>query len=90
MKIYPEKDRSNEGSENHRDFDLERIVGNMLISQYQAHILKSKISDGLAGWWIISQNRDYDSSSFTFKHQGQKFKVSSSVVESTPPIDQSA
>jgi hypothetical protein len=88
LKLYPEKGQSNEESENHRDFDLERIVGNMLISQYQAHILK--ISDGLAGWWIMSQNRDYDSSSFMFKHHGQNFKVSSSVVESMPQIDQSA
>ena len=90
MKTNPEKDRSDEESENHRDFDLEGIAGNMLISQYQAHILKSKISDGLAGWWIMSQNRDYDSSSFMFKYHGQNFKVSSSVVESTLPIDQSA
>ncbi|MPZ07992.1 MAG: hypothetical protein GEU26_16510 [Nitrososphaeraceae archaeon] len=83
MKTISDKNRKNEGSESYRDFDLERIVGNMLISQYQAHILKSKLADRLAGWWILSQNREYDSSSFTFSHHGQKFKVSSSVVEST-------
>jgi hypothetical protein len=85
MKINIDKNLQNKRSE--RDFDLEGIVGNMLISQYQAHILKSKLADGLAGWWILSQNRDYESSSFTFSHRGQKFKVSSSVVESIP-IDQ--
>jgi hypothetical protein len=87
LKLYPEKGQSNEESENHRDFDLERIVGNMLISQYQAHLLKSKLADGLAGWWVLSQDRDYDSSSFTFRHNGQKFKVSSSVAESAPTTD---
>jgi hypothetical protein len=84
MKTYSEKNRKNEENESHRDFDLEVIVGNMLISQYQAHILKSNLADGLAGWWILSQDRDYNSSSFTFSHNGKKFKVSSSVVESTP------
>lgn len=87
MNINTDKNRQNKGSESHRDFDLEGIVGNMLISQYQAHILKSKLAEGLAGWWILSQNRDYDSSSFTFSHHGRKFKVLSSVVESIP-IDQ--
>jgi hypothetical protein len=84
MKTSVKKKRSDEGNESQRDFDLEGIVGNMLISQYQAHILKSKLADGLAGWWILSQDKDYDSSSFAFSHHGKKFKVSSSVVESTP------
>ena len=87
MRTNPEKDWSDEESENHRDFDLEGIAGNMLISQYQAHLLKSKLADGLAGWWVLSQDRDYDSSSFTFSHNGQKFKVSSSVAESAPTTD---
>jgi hypothetical protein len=58
-------------------------VCNLLISQYPTHLLKSKLADGLAGWWVLSQNRDYDSSSFTFGRHGQKFKVSSFVGEST-------
>jgi hypothetical protein len=84
MKITSNKSRQNEENKSDRDFDLEKIVGDMLISQYQTHILKSKLADGLSGWWVLSQNRDYDSSSFTFRHHGKKFKVSSSVVESTP------
>lgn len=84
MKISSDKSRKNEESKSYRDFDLEKIVGDMLISQYQAHVLKSKLADGLSGWWVLSQSRDYDSSSFTFSHHGKKFKVSSSVVESIP------
>jgi hypothetical protein len=84
MKITSDKSRQNEESKSDRDFDLEGIVGNMLISQYQAHILKSKLADGLSGWWVLSQNSDYDSSSFTFSHHGKKFKISTSVVESIP------
>jgi hypothetical protein len=76
--------RHDKESENHRDFDLERIIGDMLISQYQAHNLKSRLDNKLVGWWILSQQRDYNSSSFTFSHYGKKFKISSSMVESTP------
>jgi hypothetical protein len=57
MKITSDKSRQNEESKSERDFDLEGIVSNMLISQYQAHILKSKLADGLSGWWVLSQER---------------------------------
>jgi len=40
--------------DNHdRGLELEAIVGNMLIFQYQAHILKSRIANRLDGWWIL-------------------------------------
>jgi hypothetical protein len=84
MKSTSDKSRKNEESKSYRDFDLERIAGDMLISQNQAHVLKTRLDNRLAGWWILSQDRNYDSSSFTFSHCGKKFKVSSSVVESTP------
>ena len=40
-----------------RDFELETIVGNMLISQYQSHILKSRIADRLDKWSVLAQDR---------------------------------
>lgn len=65
-----------------RDFELEAIVGNMLISQYQSHVLKSIIADRLDEWWILSQHRDRNSSSFTFDRHGKEFKVSLRVNDS--------
>jgi hypothetical protein len=84
MKSTSDRSLKNEEIESKRDFDLERVVGEMLISQYQAHNLESRLDNKLVGWWILSQERDYNSSSFTFSHYGKKFKVSPSVVESTP------
>ena len=84
MKSTSDKSWKNEEIKSNRDFDLERIVGDMLISQYQLHTLKTRLDNKLVGWWILSQQRDYNSSSFTFSHYGKKLKVSSSVVESTP------
>jgi hypothetical protein len=59
-----------------RDFELEAIVGNMLISQYQSHILKSRIADRLDEWWALTQDRDRNSSSFTFNRERKKFTIS--------------
>jgi hypothetical protein len=82
MKINSKKNLRDEGIEGlRRDFDLEGMVGNMLISQYQAQILKSRLADRLDGWWL-SQARDRNSSSFSFQKRGQIFKVSLNVSES--------
>jgi cytochrome b involved in lipid metabolism len=83
MKSTSDRSQKNKESKSYRDYDLERIVGDMSISQYQSHVLKSRLDNKLAGWWILSQDREYDSSSFTFSHYGKKFKISSSLVEST-------
>ena len=64
-----------------RDFELEAIVGNMLISQYQSHILKSRIADKLDKWWVLTQDRDRNSSSFTFDRERKEFKVSLCINE---------
>jgi hypothetical protein len=64
-----------------RDLELEAIVGNLLISQYQAHILKSRIADRLDEWWILSQDKGRNSSSFTFDRHGKEFKVSLHINE---------
>ena len=63
------------------DLELDAIAGNMIISQYQAHVLKSRIADRLDEWRILSQDRDRNSSSFTFNHHIKKFKVSLKVNE---------
>ena len=67
-----------------RDFKLEAIVGNMLISQYQSYILKSRIADRLDEWWVLSQDRDRNSSLFTFNRERKKFKVSLRINEFMP------
>jgi hypothetical protein len=64
-----------------RDLGLEAIVGNMLISQYQAHILKSRIADRLDKSWVLTQDIDRSSSSFTFNRERKEFKVSLRINE---------
>jgi hypothetical protein len=79
------KNSYNDGIENTgRDFNLENIVGNMLISQYQVDILESKLANRLYGWWVLSQDKDLNTSSYSFQNNGQIFKVSLSALESDP------
>ena len=64
-----------ETKKQNRDIELEAIVGNMLISQYQAYILKSRIADRLDQWWIFSQGRDRNPFSFTFNRERKEIKI---------------
>jgi hypothetical protein len=63
-------------------YDRTYSGASMLISQYQAYILKSRIADRLDEWWVLSQDRDRNSSTFTSDRHGKDFKVSLSVNES--------
>lgn len=90
MKTNSKKRLNGEGIENStRDLDLEGIVGNMLISQYQLQILRSKLVDSLDGWWQLSQDRGRNSSSFRCDHHGQVFKVSLNVTSDDEKNQQS-
>jgi hypothetical protein len=90
MKTNSKKRLNGEGIENStRDLDLEGIVGNMLISQYQLQILRSKLADSLDGWWRLSQDRGRNSSSFRCDHHGQVFKVSLNVTSDDEKNQQS-
>jgi hypothetical protein len=69
MKTNSKKRLNGEGIENStRDLDLEGIVGNMLISQYQLQILRYKLADSLDGWWL-SQDRGRNSFSHWLQFQ---------------------
>jgi hypothetical protein len=61
-------------SEEKRDLELENLVGNLLIAQFQVERLKDKISDNLVG----SYKRGKSTES-TYKHKGNWFKISISV-----------
>ena len=51
MKSTSDKSWKNEEIKSNRDFDLERIVGDKLISQYQLHTLKSRLDNKLVGFY---------------------------------------
>lgn len=67
-----------------RDSIFEGIMGDILIAQFQADILRSRLSDRVGGWWSLSQDKNRTSSCFSYEYRGKVFKVSMAVNEVNP------
>ena len=61
-----------------RDMELENIVGNMMIAQYQVDKLRSRLSERISGYGSISYKKG---SVHVFKHNEKWYKVSTKVEE---------
>jgi hypothetical protein len=64
--------------ENSRDKELENVVGNLMIAQYQVDKLRSKLTGKIGGYYNLHK---IETSAFTFKHNEKWYKVSISVDE---------
>ncbi len=62
-----------------RDRELENIVGNLMIAQYQVQKIRSKLTGKIAGYYHHIHN--IKNSAFTFKHNENWYKVSIRVEE---------
>jgi hypothetical protein len=61
-----------------RDRELENVVGNLMIAQYQVNKLRSKLAGRIGGYYHLHNIR---TSAFTFKHNEKWYKVSIRVDE---------
>jgi RecG-like helicase len=66
--------------EEQRDLELENIVGNLMIAQYQVDKLRSRLSECIHGY---SSTRNKKASVNVFKHNERWYKVSTKVEEVT-------
>jgi hypothetical protein len=64
--------------EGDRDRELENVVGNLMIAQYQVDKLRSKLEGKIRGYY---HPHNIESSAFTFKHNEKWYKVSIRVDE---------
>jgi hypothetical protein len=64
--------------EEERDLELENIVGNLMIAQYQVDKLRSRLSERIGGYGSISNKK---ASVHVFKHNEKWYKVSTKVEE---------
>jgi hypothetical protein len=64
--------------EEERDLELENIVGNLMIAQYQVDKLRSRLSERISGYGSISYKKG---SVHVFKHNEKWYKVSTKVEE---------
>jgi hypothetical protein len=64
--------------EEERDLELENIVGNLMIAQYQVDKLRSRLSERTVGFGSASNKK---SSAHMFRHNDRWYKVTTKVEE---------
>jgi hypothetical protein len=63
-----------------RDIELENIIGNLMIAEYQVDKLQSRLSERVGG---LGSGSNRKSSSFVFKKNDKWYRVTLSVEEMT-------
>ena len=61
-----------------RDLELENIIGNLMIAQYQVDKLRSRLSERFGGYGSASNKKD---STNIFKYNDKWYKISMRVDE---------
>ena len=61
-----------------RDIELENIVGNLMIAEYQVEKLRARVTEKIGRYGYAA---DKKVSSHMFKHDGRWFKISVKVEE---------
>ena len=67
-------------NEEERDLELENIIGNLMIAQYQVDKLRSRLSERIGGYGSASNKK---ASTNIFKHNDKWYKISMRVDERT-------
>ena len=78
--IHSEKEKYDDDDNIHRDLELENIVGNLMIAEYQVDRLQQRLSEHVRGVRYRSFN-SMKSSAHTFKYDGKWYKLSIKVEE---------
>jgi hypothetical protein len=82
-----DNDNKKQAAEEKRDLDLENIVGNLFIAEYQAEKLRTRLADLVYGYRPKMSNNK--ASTQIFKHNNKWYKLSLRVdeVNVTPAND---
>ena len=78
--IHSEKEKYYDDDNIHRDLELENIVGNLTIAEYQVDRLQQRLSEHVRGVRYRPFN-SMKSSAHTFKYDGKWYKLSIKVEE---------
>ena len=81
------RDNGKQAAKEKRDLDLENIVGNLFIAEYQVDKLRTRLADLVYGYRPRMSNNK--ASTHVFKHNNKWYKLSLSVdeVNVTPAKD---
>lgn len=73
-------DKMSEKVTKDRDIELENIIGNLMIAEYQVDKLQSRLSERVGG---LGSGSNKKSSSFVFKKNDKWYRVALTVEEMT-------
>jgi hypothetical protein len=76
----PKVDGMSERIKKDRDIELENVIGNLMIAEYQVDKLQSRLSERVGG---LGSGSNKKSSSFVFKKNDKWYRVMLSVEEMT-------
>jgi hypothetical protein len=81
------RDNGKQAAEEKRDLELENVVGNLFIAEYQVDKLRTRLADLVYGYRPRMSNNK--ASTHVFKHNNKWYKLSLSVdeVNVTPAKD---
>jgi hypothetical protein len=75
-----DKEKRSEGEgEEKRDLELENIVGNLLVAEYQVDRLRTRLNDLIDGYRPHIKNNK--TSTYVFKHYNKWYKLSLGIDE---------
>ena len=74
-------DKQSREAEEKRDLELENIIGNLLIAEYQVEKLRTRLSDMINGY--RPHIKSIKTSTHVFKHNNKWYKLSLRVDEET-------
>ena len=74
------RDNDKKQAEEKRDLDLENIVGNLLIAEYQVDKLRTRLADSFYGYRTRISNNN-KASTHVFKHNNKWYKISLRIDE---------
>lgn len=73
------RDKEKQSEDEGRDLELENLVGNLLIAEYQVDRLRTRLSDIINRY--RPQIKNNKASSHVFKHKGKWYKLSLKIDE---------
>ena len=73
------RDKEKQSEDEGRDLELENLVGNLLVAEYQVDRLRTRLSDIINRY--RPQIKNNKASSHVFKHSGKWYKLSLKIDE---------
>jgi hypothetical protein len=67
--------------EEKRDPDLENIVGNLLISEYQVDKLRSRLTDAFSSYRLTAASTNNKTSGYIYRYNNKWYKISARIDE---------